>query len=61
MPFPKENIQYALTSSTGGFMHILLRWLNDSTQKSPEEMAIVVKDLVSICNYSNPIKKANQS
>ncbi|MBX4265704.1 TetR/AcrR family transcriptional regulator [Clostridium estertheticum] len=57
MPFPKENIQYALTFSTGGFMRILIRWLNDSTQKSPEEMATIVKDFVSICNYSNPVKK----
>ncbi|MCB2361639.1 TetR-like C-terminal domain-containing protein [Clostridium estertheticum] len=57
MPFPKENIQYALTFSTGGFMRILIRWLNDSTQKSPEEMATVMKDFVLICNYSNPVKK----
>ncbi|MBU3171730.1 TetR/AcrR family transcriptional regulator [Clostridium estertheticum] len=57
MPFPKENIQYALTFSTGGFMRILIRWLNDSTQKSPEEMATVVKDFVSIFNYSNPVEK----
>lgn len=55
MLFPKESIQYALTFSTGGFMRILIRWLNDSTQKSPEEMAAVVKDLVSICNYPNTI------
>ena len=56
MPFSKESIQYALTFSTGGFMRILIRWLNDNAQKSPEEMAAVVKDLVSICNYPNPIK-----
>lgn len=54
MPFPKENIQYALTFSTGGFMRILIRWMNDSELKSPEEMAKVVKDLISICNYTNP-------
>jgi AcrR family transcriptional regulator len=53
MPFPKESIQYALTFSTGGFMRILIRWLNDSVQKSPDEMAAVVKDIVSICNYTN--------
>lgn len=57
MPFPKESIQYALTFSTGGFMRILIRWLNDSVQKSPEEISAIVKDFVSICNYPNPIKK----
>lgn len=54
MPFPKESIQYALIFSTGGFMRILIRWMNDSEQKPPEEMAAVVKDLISICNYPNP-------
>lgn len=54
IPFPKESIQYALTFSTGGFMRILVRWLNDNVQKSPDEMAAVVKDIVSICNYTNP-------
>jgi len=53
MPFPKESIQYALTFSTGGFMRILILWMNDSKQKSPEEMAALVKDFISICNYSN--------
>jgi AcrR family transcriptional regulator len=53
MPFPKESTQYALIFSTGGFMRILIRWMNDSGQKPPEEMAAVVKDLISICNYPN--------
>ena len=53
MPFPKENIQYALTFSTGGFLRILIRWMNDSERKSPEEMASMVKDFISIFNYSN--------
>ncbi len=52
-PLSKESIQYALVFSTGGFMRILIRWLNDSVQKSPEEMAVIVKDFISICNYSN--------
>jgi AcrR family transcriptional regulator len=52
MPFSKESIQYALTFSTGGFMRILIRWMNNSVQKSPEEMAEVVKNLISIYNYS---------
>lgn len=56
MPFPRESIQYALTFSTGGFMRILIRWLNDSAQKSPKEMAGIVNDLISICNYPAPIK-----
>ncbi|WP_160687650.1 TetR/AcrR family transcriptional regulator [Clostridium sp. C2-6-12] len=53
MPFSKETIQYALTFSTGGFMRILIRWLNDSKQKSPEEMARMMKDFISIFNYPN--------
>ncbi|MFD3158014.1 TetR/AcrR family transcriptional regulator [Haloimpatiens sp. FM7330] len=57
MPFSKESIQYALTFSTGGFMCILIQWLNDSGQKSPKQMASIVKDIISMCNYSNPIKK----
>lgn len=50
-PFSKESIQYALTFSTGGFMRILIRWLNDGVQKSPDEMAAIVEDFISICNY----------
>jgi Transcriptional regulator len=53
MPFPKESIQYTLTFSTGGFMHILIRWLNNREQKSPEEMAAVMNHLISIYNYPN--------
>ena len=52
-PFSKESIQYALTFSTGGFMRILIRWVNDSVQKSPEEMAALVEDFIAICNYPN--------
>ncbi|WP_124065059.1 TetR/AcrR family transcriptional regulator [Clostridium sp. E02] len=50
-PYSKESIQYALTFSTGGFMRILIRWLNDDVQKSPDEMAVIVEDFISICNY----------
>lgn len=53
IPFPKESIQYALTFSTGGFVRILIRWINDSNHKSPEEMAELMKDFISICNYPN--------
>ncbi|PXV91199.1 TetR family transcriptional regulator [Lachnotalea glycerini] len=52
-PFSKESIQYALAFSSGGFMRILILWLNDSVQKSPEEMAVIVEDFISICNYTN--------
>ncbi|MGB8450810.1 MAG: TetR/AcrR family transcriptional regulator [Anaerocolumna sp.] len=50
-PFTKESIKYALTFSTGGFLRILILWLNDRVQKSPEEMAGILKDFISICNY----------
>lgn len=57
MPFSNESILYALTFSTGGFMRILIRWLNEDMQKSPEEIATIVEDFISIYNYPNPIKK----
>lgn len=57
LPYSKESIQYALSFSTGGFMRILIRWLNDSVQKTPEEMAAIIKDYISICNYPNCIEK----
>lgn len=53
MPFSKQRIQYALAFSTGGFMRILIRWLNDSEQKSPEEMAVIVEDIISFFQYPN--------
>ena len=53
MPFPKESIQYALTFSTGRFIRILIRWMNGNEQKSPEEMAAMMKDFISIYNYPN--------
>lgn len=56
MPFSKENIEYALTFSTGGFMLLLTRWLKDIPQKSPEEMAEIMGDIIFIANYQNPIK-----
>lgn len=53
MPFDKVNIGYALTFGTGGFVRILVKWLNEVPLKSPEEMASIVKDIVLIINYSN--------
>lgn len=50
-PLSKESIQYALTFSTGGFMRILIRWLNDNAQKTPEEMAAILEDFIFLCNY----------
>ncbi|OBR96801.1 hypothetical protein CLRAG_03100 [Clostridium ragsdalei P11] len=57
LSFSKENIQYAITFSVGGFMHILIRWLSDGAQKTPEEMSAIIKDFISICNYSGFSKK----
>lgn len=51
IPISGESIQYALAFSSGGFMRILIRWMKDGAQKSPEEMAVIVKDFISICNY----------
>jgi hypothetical protein len=30
LPYTKESMQYALAFSTGGFMRILIMWLNDN-------------------------------
>ena len=51
VPFSKENIRYALTFSAGGFIRILVLWLNDGACKSPDEMASIVKDFISIGQY----------
>jgi AcrR family transcriptional regulator len=51
--FSKESIQYALIFSSGGFMRILIRWINDGAQKQPEDMAVIIEDFISICNYQN--------
>jgi AcrR family transcriptional regulator len=47
----KKSIEYALTFSTGGFMHILVHWLNDNAEKSPEEMADILRDFIFLCNF----------
>ncbi len=51
MPFNRESINYALAFSTGGFMCILIKWLNESRLKSPEKMAAIAKDIMLILNY----------
>lgn len=53
MPFSKESISYALAFGTGGFMRILVKWLDEDIPKSPEQMADLVKDILQILNYPN--------
>jgi AcrR family transcriptional regulator len=43
-----ETLRYALAFSAGGFMRILVLWLNDGCRKSPDEMAAIVRDFLSI-------------
>ena len=43
-----ETLRYALAFSAGGFMRILILWLNDGCLKSPDEMAAIVKGFLSI-------------
>ncbi|NMB59342.1 MAG: TetR/AcrR family transcriptional regulator [Chloroflexi bacterium] len=45
---PAETLRYALAFSAGGFMRILILWLNDGCRKSPDEMAAIVKDFLSV-------------
>ena len=51
LPFSKESIRYALAFSAGGFMRIVILWLNDKTQKPPDEIAALVEDFFAIYNY----------
>jgi len=44
---PTETLRYALAFSAGGFMRILILWLNDGCRKSPDEMATIVKGFLS--------------
>ena len=53
IPFCKESVSYALTFSTGGFLRILIKWLNEDNRKSPDEMSSIIKDIVQITNYPN--------
>jgi AcrR family transcriptional regulator len=53
IPFSVESIQYAMAFSAGGFTRILILWLNDKIQKSPDEMAALVEDFFAIYNYPN--------
>jgi len=43
-----ETLRYALAFSAGGFMRILVLWLNGGCRKSPDEMAAIVRDFLSI-------------
>lgn len=52
MNFSKECIEYALTFSTGGFVRILVKWLQEGAKKTPEEMGALVKNFVLISNYN---------
>lgn len=47
-----ESIQYALAFSTGGFLRLLVKWLDSNALKSPQEMSALVKDIMEILNYS---------
>lgn len=51
MSFSKESIRYALTFSMGGFTSILIKWLDEGAEKSPDEMSEIVKNIISIGNY----------
>ncbi len=51
MYFSEETISYALLFSTGGLMKILTNWLNEEKRKTPEEMADLMKKIITIINY----------
>ncbi|MCC8123582.1 MAG: TetR family transcriptional regulator C-terminal domain-containing protein, partial [Oscillospiraceae bacterium] len=40
-----KNIDYALAFQTGGFISILIKWLSNGTEKTPDEMAEIVVDI----------------
>ena len=43
IPLADETVRYALAFSAGGFMRILILWLNDGARKSPDEMSAMVE------------------
>lgn len=49
---PQESIAYGLAFSTGGFMRILIKWLDEGAEKSPDEMAGLVSDFIKISQHS---------
>lgn len=53
MPFSKVSISFPLAFSMGGFIQILIKWLNEDYQKSPDEMASTVNDILKIAIYPN--------
>jgi AcrR family transcriptional regulator len=57
LPFSQECIEYALIFSAGGFMQLLLRWLNESPRKSPKELSAIVRDCIAIYNYPNYLQR----
>jgi Transcriptional regulator len=51
MPFDKASISFALAFSMGGFIQILIKWLNEDQQKTPDEMAATMNDILKIAVY----------
>lgn len=45
---PAETVRYALAFSAGGFMRILILWLNDGAKKTPDEMGAMVEGFFTI-------------
>lgn len=42
----QECTRYALTFNTGGFWNIMVRWISDGADKTPEQMANIVNYLI---------------
>ncbi|BBF41937.1 transcriptional regulator, TetR family [Lachnospiraceae bacterium KM106-2] len=47
----KECIDYALAFSTGGFLRIMEKWIQDKPHKKPEAMAEIVAKFLAIASY----------
>lgn len=47
-PLSDEKVRYALAFSAGGFIRLLILWLNDGARKTPDEMAAMVEGFFTI-------------
>ena len=48
IPLSDDMVRYALAFSVGGFIRILILWLNDGARKTPDEMAALVEGFFTI-------------
>jgi hypothetical protein len=48
----KEHLEYALYFSSGGLWNVLLKWIEEGAQKSPEEMEHILREALKNANLT---------